>query len=79
MLVYYKKKTGAYRNGGSSLESPTDEIEVSENPAAFAGVITVDGIDVEPYIEQISCGTSFELTAAEITVTVGTSRNVSTS
>ena len=72
-------RIGAYRNGGSSLESGTDEFEVSENPAGFAGVVTVDGITVEPYIEQISTGTSFELTAAEIPVTMGVSRNVATS
>lgn len=73
-------RIGAYRNGGSTLESGTDEtLGISENPAADAGVITVDGITVEPYLEQISCGTSFELTAVEVPVTMGISRYAATS
>jgi len=73
-------RIGAYRNGGTSLEASTDEtLAISENPAADAGVIVADGITVEPYIEQISCGTSFELTAIEIPVTIGYSRYAATS
>lgn len=73
-----KWRVGAYRNGGATIEAPTAEIDVDENPADSAGALSssVDGIDVEPFVEQISTGTSFELVAAEVSVTVGTSRNV---
>jgi len=71
-------RVGAYRNGGSSVESgtnATDTVDIDENPADSWGYISVDGIKVEPYIEQISCGVSFELTNVEVGVTMSSSRN----
>jgi len=49
---------------------------VNENPAESAGALSVDGIDVEPYIEQLSAGTKFELTDAEVLVSNTDSREV---
>ena len=56
--------------------SNTVEIDVTENPQDSAGVLSVDGIDVEPYIEQIAAGVDFELTEVEISVTMTDSRKV---
>ena len=72
-------RVGAYRNSGTTLESgatATDEIAVSNNPADSAGAVGVDGIDVEPYIEQIACGVKFELTGAEVMVSATDSREI---
>lgn len=69
-------RVGAYRNGGSTIETATTEVDVDANPSDSAGSFVVDGISVEPYLEQISCGTNFELEMAEMSVVVGDSRNV---
>ena len=69
-------RVGAYRNGSATLVSNTVEIDVTENPQDSAGVLSVDGIDVEPYIEQIAAGVDFELTEVEISVTMTDSRKV---
>jgi hypothetical protein len=69
-------RLGAYRNGGSSIESATAFASMDANPSDSAGAFTVDGIDVEPYIEQISCGTDFELENAEIWAIINKTRKV---
>jgi len=69
-------RVGVYRNGGSSLEASTVYIEVSVNPTDSVGSLNVDGIDIEPYIEQIAAGVNFELTNCEVGVTITTSRTI---
>jgi hypothetical protein len=69
-------RVGVYRNRGTSIESGTDFIAVSSNPSDSAGALTVDGVDVEPYIEQIAAGVKFELTDAEVLVDETDSREV---
>jgi len=39
--------------------------------------LNIDGIEVEPYVEQIASGVDFELTNAEISVTISQSKKVS--
>jgi len=67
-------RVGAYRNGGTALEDSTAELAVDADPHDSAEALNVHGIDVEPYIEQISSGTSFELTDAEVALTLSDSR-----
>ena len=72
-------RIGAYRNGSDSLETGDDsttEIAVDENPADSYGALTVDGVDVEPYIELLSAGVKFELTYIEVGTTITVSRNI---
>jgi len=68
---------GAYRNGGASIESIVAYPDVNSNPADSAEVLNLEGIDLEPYIEQIASGVKFELTDVEFTVSLTESRNVS--
>ena len=74
-----KWRVGAYRNGGSTLETTTSYIDVDANPSASAGGLNIDGIDIEPYLEQLAAGVSFELTDAEINLVLTDSRQVSDS
>lgn len=74
-----KWRVGAYRNGGTSIESTVAYPSVSANPADSAEGLNLAGIDLEPYIEQIASGVQFELTDAEFTVSYTDSRNVSAS
>jgi hypothetical protein len=74
-----KWRVGAYRNGGTLIESTVAYPSVSSNPADSAEVLNLEGIDVEPYIEQIASGVKFELTDAEFAVSYTDSRNVSAS
>lgn len=71
-----KWRIGAYRNSGTTIETSTVYVSVDENPSTSAGALNIDGVDVEPYIEQISAGTKFELTDAEVLVTETDSRKV---
>ena len=73
-----KFRVGAYRNSSDTIESSTVYVDVDENPSESAGALNIDGVDIEPYIEQISAGTKFELQDAEIAVTETDSREVST-
>jgi hypothetical protein len=83
--VNNKWRVGAYRNGGDSIETTVAYPTISANPSDSAGafkntnneVTTIDGIDIEPYIEQISAGTVFELTDAEFPISLSDSRDVS--
>ena len=74
-----KWRVGAYRNGGTTIESTVAYPNVDSNPADSAEGLNLEGIDLEPYIEQIACGVKFELTDAEFTVSYTDSRNVSAS
>jgi hypothetical protein len=67
-------RVGAYRNSGTSIESRTVYPSVSENPADSVGALSIDGVDIEPYIEQIASGVSFELTDVEFALSLSDSR-----
>jgi len=69
-----KWRVGAYRNSSTSIESTTAFPLVSTNPAESVKSLVIDGIDIEPYIEQIASGVSFELTDAEFTLMLTDSR-----
>ena len=69
-------RIGAYRNGGTSIESTTTAPSVDANPSDSAEALSLAGIDLEPYIEQIASGVKFELTDAEFAVTLTDSRKV---
>ena len=77
--VNNKWRVGAYRNGGTSIESIVAYPTVDANPADSAEALNLEGIDLEPYIEQIASGVKFELTDAEFTASLTESRNVSAS
>ena len=74
-----KWRVGAYRNGGTSIESTVAYPSVDSNSADSAEALNVEGIDLEPYIEQIASGVKFELTDAEFAVSYTDSRKVSAS
>jgi hypothetical protein len=67
-------RVGAYRNRSATLESAVAYPSVESDPEDSAEVLNVHGIDVEPYIEQIASGVSFELTDAEFNLSVTDSR-----
>ncbi len=72
-------RVAGYRNGASSVETGTkaqDTVIVNGNPADSAGHLVVDGIDVEPYIEQISAGVQFELIEVEVGASITGSREI---
>jgi len=77
--VNNKWRVGAYRNGGTSIEATVAYPDVDSNPADSAGGLNVEGIDLEPYIEQIASGVKFELTDAEFAISPTESRNASAS
>lgn len=72
-----KWRVGAYRNGGTSIESTVAYPDVDSNPADSAEGLNLEGIDLEPYIEQIASGVKFELTDAEFAMAITESRKVS--
>ena len=74
-----KWRVGAYRNGGTTIESTVAYPDVDSNPADSAEGLNLEGIDLEPYIEQIASGVKFELTDAEFAVSYTDSRNVAAS
>jgi hypothetical protein len=69
-------RVSVYRGVKRVLEDVDMYIDVTQNPADSAGAINVDGIDLEPYIEQIAAGVTFELTDAEFNVNWTDSRTV---
>ena len=71
-----KWRVGAYRNGGTSIESTVAYPDVDSNPSDSAEGLNVAGIDLEPYIEQIASGVKFELTDAEFAMVPTESRKV---
>ena len=74
-----KWRVGAYRNGGTSIENTVAYPAVDGNPADAAEGFNVEGIDLEPYIEQIASGVKFELTDAEFAMAITESRKVNAS
>ena len=48
----------------------------TENPADFVQRVNVDGLNLEPFVEQAANGVKFELTALELGVSIGTSRKI---
>jgi hypothetical protein len=72
-------RVGAYRNGSTSLEATTAYLDLSGNPSDTAEDLSIDGVDLEPYIEQLASGVSFELTDAELALVLTDSRDISTS
>jgi len=74
-----KWRVGAYRNGGTSIESTVAYPDVNGNPSDSAEGFNIGGIDLEPYIEQIASGVKFELTDAEFAMTITESRKVNAS
>ncbi len=73
-----KWRVGAYRNGGTSIESTVAYPDVDANPADSAEGLNIDGVDLEPYVEQIASGVKFELTDLEFPQALTDSRKVST-
>jgi hypothetical protein len=71
-----KWRVGAYRNGGTSIESQTVEIDVTTDRGDSAGALNIDGTDVEPHVEQISAGTKFELSSIEVAAAYTDSRDM---
>jgi len=77
-------RVGVYRNSGSSIETAMAWPEVDANAPDSVEVFkdsndkvtAIDGIDIEPYIEQIASGVSFELTDAEFVLHLTDSRKV---
>ena len=67
-------RAGIYRNGSSSIETSVAYLDVDVDTHDSAGALNVHGIDVEPYIEQIASGVSFELTDAEYSLSITDSR-----
>lgn len=74
-------RVGAYRNSGTSLASGVAWPGVNANAADSAEafkynneVTAIDGVDIEPYIEQIASGVSFELTDVELALAWSDSR-----
>lgn len=70
-------RLGAYRNGSSSLAVSDTTLAIDENTADSVVYMNVDGVDIEPYIEQAAAGVDFKLTAAEAGITISYSRKVS--
>jgi len=58
-------RVGCYRNNSTSLESTVAYPAVDEDPDDSAEDLNLHGVDLVPYIEQISSGTVFELTDME--------------
>jgi len=69
-------RVSAYRGNRAELEDRDVYIGVDSNPADSAGAINLDGVDLEPYVEQIAAGVTFELTDAEFNVSWTDSREV---
>jgi len=65
-----------HRGNKKGLETLDTYVDVTKNPADSAGALNLDGVDIEPYIEQIAAGVSFELTNAEFNVSWTDSREV---
>ena len=74
-----KWRVSAYRNSSTSLEATEAYPNVDENPPDSAEALNIDGIDIEPYIEQIASGVKFELTDAEFALVLSDSRDESSS
>jgi len=67
-------RVGAYRNSSTSLEAAVAYLDIDLDPNDSAEALGLHGIDLEPYIEQISSGVTFELTDAEFNLSLTDSR-----
>ena len=72
-------RLSAYRNSATSLEDTDATADVDLNPADSVAAIAFDGVDIEPYIEQIAAGVKFELTDIELALSLSDSRRTSSS
>jgi hypothetical protein len=72
--VNNKWRVGVYRNSSTTLESAVAYPTVASDPKDSAKALGVHGVDVEPYIEQLASGVSFELTDAEFNLSLTDSR-----
>jgi len=74
-------KLGVYRNqrgrSDDSLEGYSTT-SVSNNPSECVEDLNLDGVTLEPYIEQVSSGTDFELTGVLIVGTITVSKTITT-
>jgi len=70
---------GIYRHGSSvksTGEKAVGQFTMTENPAEAVANVQVDGVSVEPWLEQISSGTVFELTEAAAWIKMTQSQKV---
>ncbi len=67
-------RVSCYRNGSTTLPVPVAYPAVDENPSDSAETLSLSGISLEPYIEQIASGVKFELTDLELAVHLTDSR-----
>lgn len=77
--VNNKWRVSAYRDSSATLESTEAYPEVNANPAEAVAALNIDGVDIEPYIEQLASGVKFELTDAKFIPTLSDSDYVSAS
>ena len=59
---------GVFRNGSTTLETETGEVEVSADIDEATGCFehAIDGLDILPYLEYIGVGSSFEITDVQV-------------
>lgn len=72
-------KVGVFRDapaGPTEYPSASGTITATGNPADDHVTVKQDGISLQPYVEQVSTGCDFELTAIQITGTLSMSDNV---
>jgi len=67
-------RVSAYRDREPTPEQQMVYISMDYGPGVSCGGLNIDGVNVTPYIEQISTGTMFELTDAEFAMTPTDSR-----
>jgi hypothetical protein len=70
-------RLGAFANGSDVLLAEHSTLELNENTSESFAPVSVAGSSVEPYIEQCSSTTLFELTGVEIGTTMSISKKVS--
>ncbi len=71
-------RLGFYRNSGSTIDSAATTsitLAADTNPADSVVHLNIAGIDLEPYLEHVSSGTTIELTNVEVTVKMTGSRD----
>ena len=72
-------KVGAFRDadsGPTEYPTVTGSITLTGNPADDHAAVSMDGVSLQPYVEQVSTGCDFELTAMQITGNLTYSDNV---
>lgn len=71
-----KWRISIYRNGSSVLSSSSISVTMNESPDEAAAYLNLDGIDVEPYLEQISSGSDFEVVGLRVSCSKTDSREI---